>query len=99
MDYSPGKYPQSHVTPTNPALPVVTMRDVGPEADLEWQSGAVQSVEAEDLCQGQQHKVKKDAKGRALAPCGCLLQTLPPDPPSKPPFTLNSTNTEEAQAW
>ena len=43
--------------------------------------------------------MKKDARGRALAPCGCLQRTLPPDPPNKPPFPITPQNTQEIRAW
>ena len=50
----------------------------------------------------QQHrlaKVKYDAKGRVLAPCGCLKRTPPPPPPTHPPFALVPQNVHAIESW
>ena len=97
-NYIPGNPVIPAVNPPNPAFHNVSMRDLGPEEYLERQTGAVRSVDAKELNQ-QQAQVKKDARGRVLAPCGCLLRTLPPDPPTKPPFPIHKNNTQEIRAW
>ena len=47
----------------------------------------------------QTPKVSKDARGRELAPCGCLKRTLPPDPPANPPFPITEDNVPKIQSW
>ena len=98
-DSCPGKPVDTKFHPPNPPFPVVTLSNIGPEPDLEWTSGQVSSVIQEELQQGQLFNVKKDAKGRILAPCGCLKRTLPPQPPSQPPFPLTPANTDQVTAW
>ena len=43
--------------------------------------------------------LKRDAKGRLLAPCGCLLRTKPPPARSSPPFELNEASVERMERW
>ena len=42
---------------------------------------------------------KMDAKGRQLAACGFLQQTLPPTAAEEPPFTLTPDNVDKAAEW
>ena len=42
---------------------------------------------------------RTDSKGRALAECGCLLRTLPPDAASTPPFELTPANVGRLVEW
>ena len=43
--------------------------------------------------------VKVDARGRAVAECGCLVRTLPPKAAVQPPFELVPGNVERVEQW
>ena len=44
-------------------------------------------------------KGTRDGRGRVLAPCGCLARTLPPEPPTSPPFPITEASTDKVQSW
>merc|ERR1712082_427555 len=44
-------------------------------------------------------KASADARGRPLAPCGCLLRVPPPPAPTKPPFVCSPENVPKLEAW
>ena len=45
------------------------------------------------------NQVQFDAKGRELAPCGCLKRSPPPPPPSHPHFPLTPNNIKCLESW
>ena len=90
------------ISPTNSNLLHV------PATSNMYQPGQINQhkEQEDDLRPGQERtfsanssKVTKDNKGRILAPCGCLVRTMPPDPPPAPPFPITSSNTHLIQAW
>ena len=74
---------------TNDYLPMCDLGDV-------FGAGGTQVTVAASQ---EKEEFKVDSKGRKLAPCGCLLRTLPPVRPKEMPLEPSVENVQKLQAW
>ena len=74
---------------TNDDLPMCDLDDV-------FGAGGTQATVAASR---EEDEFKVDSKGRKLAPCGCLLRTLPPVRPKEMPLEPSVVNLKRLQAW
>ena len=92
--------------PKGSELPLGTVEPTMEEVKLVFPNYDAESGAPDDVFDGEEAEKAssssneiKDAKGRELAPCGCLKRSLPHPLPKEPPFAAVPENVDKLEAW